>query len=70
MPISVFRINSCGLSKISYGSPQLKLKKTLVTTADGGPDENPRYLKMIKVGIYHFAEHNLGDAFFIATNAA
>jgi hypothetical protein len=35
---------------------------------DGGPDENPRYIKNIEIAIDHFVEFNL-DALFVATNA-
>ena len=44
------------------------VKPVVVFTVDGGPDENPRYQKVIKVAIHHFVEHNL-DALFVATNA-
>ncbi|XP_044729638.1 luciferin sulfotransferase-like [Chrysoperla carnea] len=37
-------------------------------TVDGGPDENPRYQKVIGFAIQHFKRHDL-DALFIATNA-
>ena len=39
-----------------------------VITVDGGPDENPRYRKVIKVAVHHFIKHDM-DALFIATNA-
>ncbi|KZR97817.1 Uncharacterized protein APZ42_007100, partial [Daphnia magna] len=35
---------------------------------DGGPDENPRYQKVIQIAIHHFVNHNL-DGLFVATNA-
>lgn len=35
---------------------------------DGGPDENPRYQKVIKVAVHNFLQCDL-DALFIATNA-
>jgi hypothetical protein len=44
------------------------VKPVLMMTVDGGPDENPRYDKVIRVAIHHFLEHDL-DALFIATNA-
>lgn len=44
------------------------VKPILVFTVDGGPDENPRYQKAIRVGIHHFCKHDL-DAVFFATNA-
>jgi len=43
-------------------------KPVFMITVDGGPDENPRYDKVIAVAIHHFKEHDL-DALFIATNA-
>lgn len=36
--------------------------------SDGGPDENPRYKKVISHAIHHFKKYNL-DAIFIITNA-
>ena len=44
------------------------IKPILVATVDGGPDENPRYQKVISVAIHHFLQYNF-DAVFIATNA-
>lgn len=44
------------------------VKPVLMITVDGGPDENPRYDKVICVAIHHFLENDL-DAFIIATNA-
>ncbi|BFZ21940.1 hypothetical protein BsWGS_24979 [Bradybaena similaris] len=45
-----------------------QVKPILVLTVDGGPDENPRYQKVIKVAVHHFLQHHF-DAVFIATNA-
>ena len=39
-----------------------------VVTVDGGPDENPRYRKVIDVAIRNFLKYKL-DALFLATNA-
>ena len=50
-----------------YG-PDNAVKPVLVITVDGGPDENPRYQKVIETAVYHFVQNNL-DAYFIATNA-
>ena len=50
-----------------YG-PDNAAKPVLVITVDGGPDENPRYQKVIETAVYHFVQNNL-DAYFIATNA-
>lgn len=36
--------------------------------SDGGPDENPRYEKVISHAIDHFKSNNL-DALFLVTNA-
>jgi len=44
------------------------VKPVFVFTVDGGPDENPRYQKVIKVAIHHFLQHDL-DALFIVANA-
>jgi hypothetical protein len=44
------------------------VKPVLITTTDGGPDENPRYDKVVNVAIHHFLDNDL-DAFFVATNA-
>lgn len=44
------------------------IKPVVVVTVDGGPDENPRYQKVIKVAISHFCKYDL-DAILIATNA-
>lgn len=44
------------------------VKPVVVFTVDGGPDENPRYKNVMKIGIHHFVKHDM-DALFIATNA-
>lgn len=44
------------------------VKPIVVFSVDGGPDENPRYQKVIEIGIHHFVKNNL-DALFIMTNA-
>ena len=44
------------------------VKPVLIVTCDGGPDENPRYQKVIDCFIHHFLVHDL-DACFVATNA-
>lgn len=45
-----------------------QIKPVIITTVDGGPDENPRFSKTIAVAIHHFKNFNL-DAYFLATNA-
>jgi len=45
------------------------VKPIFVFTVDGGPDENQRYQKIIKVAINHFVQHDL-DALFIAANSS
>ena len=40
----------------------------MIVTVDGGPDENPRYKKIIECVIDYFNSFDL-DALFIATNA-
>lgn len=44
------------------------VKPILMLTVDGGPDENPRYQKVITVAVHHFLQHDF-DALFLATNA-
>lgn len=44
------------------------VKPVLILTVDGGPDENPRYEKTVRVMIHHFLKQNF-DAVLIATNA-
>jgi len=53
-----------GITKTESGD----VKPVAIFTVDGGPDENPRYQKVIDVAIHHFISQNL-DALFIATNA-
>lgn len=45
-----------------------KINPILIMTVDGGPNENPRYLKTIAFAVKHFKSYDL-DAIFIATNA-
>lgn len=45
-----------------------KVKPVFIVTVDGGPDENARYEKTVKVAIHHFVKQNL-DVCIIATNA-
>ena len=40
----------------------------MIITANGGPDENPRYSNTIQCATEYFVEHDL-DALFVATNA-
>ena len=44
------------------------VKPIFIFKVDGGPDENPRYQKVISVAIHHFLQYDF-DALFIATNA-
>nr|XP_043066048.1 uncharacterized protein LOC122321057 [Drosophila bipectinata]XP_043066049.1 uncharacterized protein LOC122321057 [Drosophila bipectinata] len=44
------------------------VKPVVTLTSDGGPDENPRYGKVISHAVQHFKAYNL-DAIFVATNA-
>nr|XP_023022210.1 uncharacterized protein LOC111510519 [Leptinotarsa decemlineata] len=44
------------------------VKPVFIFTCDGGPDENPRYERVIISAIKHFKDFDL-DAIFIATNA-
>lgn len=45
-----------------------QIKPVVIMTSDGGPDENPRYSKVIRHAISHFKTYDL-DALYIATNA-
>uniref|UniRef100_A0A182W7W0 Uncharacterized protein n=1 Tax=Anopheles minimus TaxID=112268 RepID=A0A182W7W0_9DIPT len=47
---------------------QGNVKPVHVVIADGGPDENPRFRKVIDVAIHNFRKYKL-DALFVATNA-
>lgn len=53
-------ITRCGLDQL--------VKPIVIFNVDGGPDENPRYKKVIQIAIHHFVNHNL-DGLFVATNA-
>jgi hypothetical protein len=44
------------------------IKPVMILTTDGGPDENPRYQKVILHAIANFKKFNL-DAMLVATNA-
>lgn len=52
------------LARTEHGN----VKPVVVLTVDGGPDENPRYEKVIAFAIQHFKKYNL-DGLFIVTNA-
>lgn len=45
-----------------------KTKPVVIVYSDGGPDENPRFQKVIKLEIVRFMKENL-DAYFAGTNA-
>ncbi|XP_033215930.1 uncharacterized protein LOC117172256 [Belonocnema kinseyi] len=60
MEISNFDI----ITKNSQG----EVKPVLIMIIDGGPDENPRYPRIIATVIKHFKKYNF-DGVFIATNA-
>lgn len=49
-------------------TPSGVVKPVLIFTVDGGPDENPRYQKVIAYAVRHFLDHNL-DYIAIACNA-
>ncbi|CAH1111574.1 unnamed protein product [Psylliodes chrysocephalus] len=53
------------LAKIDHGL----VKPVVIMTVDGGPDEIPRYQKVIGFAIQHFKRHDL-DALFLATNVS
>lgn len=47
---------------------ETETKPVVIVHSDGGPDENPRFQKVIKLAIEHFKTENL-NAYFAATNA-
>jgi len=49
-------------------TPTGELKPVQIFTVDGGPDENPRYHKVINYAVQHFLDHNL-HGLFVASNA-
>lgn len=53
-----------GLAK----TEERKVKPVVIFTVDGGPDENPRYPKVLTNAIRHFKDHDL-DAVYVVTNA-
>lgn len=44
------------------------VKPIFIFSVEGGPDENPRFQKVINIATHHFLKNNM-DALFIATNA-
>jgi hypothetical protein len=54
--------------KVVTRNEKNEVKPVFIVTVDGGPDENPRYNKVIDVAIHHFLKNNL-DGMFLATNA-
>ncbi|KAJ6642673.1 hypothetical protein Bhyg_07626, partial [Pseudolycoriella hygida] len=56
-------------SAITYSGPTyINAKPVLIAIVDGGPDENPRYEKVIQMHVHHFQKYDL-DAVFVACNA-
>lgn len=45
-----------------------RVKPVVMISSDGGPDENPRYPKVLANAIQHFTKHDL-DGLFMFTNA-
>ena len=64
----MMRVRSLPEFATSFQTDRHEEKKVMIVTADGGPDENPRYEKTINYSIKYFVENGL-DAFFLATNA-
>lgn len=62
------RINTLPEFKEYLYTPDGLHKPVMINTVDGGPDENPRYPKVIACAVEYFITHNL-DALFVATNA-
>lgn len=48
-------------------TPNGDVKPVVINAFDGGPDENPRYVKVIGYTIQHFKKYNL-DSIFVVTN--
>lgn len=44
------------------------VKPVVIISSDGGPDENPRYPRVISFAVQHFVDFDL-DAIFVVTNA-
>lgn len=62
------RLLSCEAFEASMKDSQGKVKPILIISCDGGPDENPRYPKVIAHAVNHFKENDL-DGIFLVTNA-
>ena len=60
-------INSDLFSSIAK-TPDGKIKPIVVLSTDGGPNENPRYKKVIQNAIQHFKKYDL-NALLVITNA-
>ena len=63
----MMRVHSLPEFATSFQTDRHEVKKVMIVTVDGGPDENPRYEKTINCSIKYFVENSL-DAFFLATN--
>ena len=64
----MMRVGSLPEFATSFKTDRNEEKKVMIVTFDGGPDENPRYEKIINGSIKYFVENSL-DAFFLTTNA-
>ena len=64
----MMRVRSLPEFATSFQTDRHEEKKVMFVTADGGPDENPRYEKTINRSVKYFVENDL-DAFFLAVNA-
>ena len=49
-------------------TPDGLVKPIFISTSDGGPDENPRYARVIAGAVEHFQKYDL-DAYYLATNS-
>ncbi|KAJ8867174.1 hypothetical protein PR048_033038 [Dryococelus australis] len=61
----------CEVKPKEMGRPEAvsyKQRPVLIISSDGGPDENPRYRKVIAHAVEHLKKYDL-DAIFIETNA-
>ena len=49
-------------------TPDGLVKPIFISMSDGGPDENPRYTRVIAGAVEHFQKYDL-DAYYLATNS-
>lgn len=62
------KLFSCDAFEKFVKDSQGIVKPIIIISCDGGPDENPRYPKVIANAVNHFKKYDL-DAIFLVTNA-